>query len=790
MTIKMKSLYIPTAIMIITTAGLDAFSAQKCQTILIEARTQKPSSEVALPKRPEDIDLATVTPEELDQAMIAHLIHFKLSPDYKEQFKRDPATARSAVYMLRIAKASSSAKATKPAVVEAHLETRRTALPTTKTNHESSPSRLNEITSLKPSESSDSPKVQVSNYPGMQEIVSIIEPYGMHRIAPLIPRGTVSNVNASTFKDTGEQETRIQLRAFGPPQLSGQSTLLLGTKNSSSTQVSIHSQRADMTLATTVNTNPVKPLPKLTTQNYESLSDAQKKEILSFYVNNHLNAGNRWSPEVVKAFSDNIGDIPTGTSAFEYVKKLNSMGGQVRETMHSLSTNGLDRYFMFLPQDKTTPVMTRVLDIHNQTAVNPYANRQEFGARITVEIMEPTNQSGVRRRTVRGLSEQEVQTITATSLEDRKAIKQHFYDQLTPMELEAIQMARQFQLRTFGYSDYRRHNSATSEWNQSQAESLGSVLTDPLHLISSHYISQHFGEKRLTDIMNEAELERWKAYRDVNVFDLMARLSPREVLARFPKIDKDYVYTFVATEDGNLKISPYGFKSQTPSTMTSRLAHGRRIYATGYFSLNGNGGLHLTLDASGNRTQSFGQGGQGFRVRNGDINSFLAYIFKAQAGHPVETIDDELTLGRKTGPAFDWTKNSKNGSEDNGFDDTWSGLKGQQDVYNRTAKAEAFAPWDSGQENARPLNLTDWCKKFGFDANGPGHHIIRRTHAFWVLNADPTKTTIGEIKKTFRKLASRFHPDKQRNSADTEAMQVINAAWTKLELETRTVGDQ
>ncbi len=730
-------------LLIVTIIGFKAYSMSGCANSLGESipnsspqNIQPQGTLAAPPKKPSEIDLSQYTNDQIKSIMVTFIKHRNDKIDYLEQYLNDKATKKAAIFWHLVENAPKGSDA--------------------------NPNKETKVIARSQNESLEIIKKSVS---GVKEVAEVSQPFGMSILAPLISPKYVSSTDALTMNDNGEQKTEVKLRAYK----SNVKTLTLKMDEHASKAVLVHSKANAMPIVD-------KTMPSISVGKYNLLSVEGKQQVRRFYFEKNPIFSEKFSSETLKLMMDNIDDHNSGQKALDYFLDVTKQGS-VEETLHSLTTNGLNRYFMFQPNDHVEPVMARVLDIHIQSAISGTTYVQASGVRITVEIIKETDQSGVRRRLIRGLSEDEVNTIVATSTQERKLVREAFFDELTPMEIAALEKAHELGLRTFGYSDYRRHNSNVDVRNQFNSNGLGEVLTDPLHVLTTGEMIKNFGKEAVLGLMTHEEREIWDSSQESNIFDVMARMTPHEIFARFEKRDPNFIYIFAATEDGILKISPYGDKERSPQAITTRLSHGRRIYGAGYFTINHDGTIHLTLDAGGNRYQDYSQGGQGFRIRNGGIDSYMSYLFREQAGRIVENINERIAQSRQAQPDQNFG-DSNFGFDDFEFSDFDEILKNFAQMKASKADASSFESWDTGEVTDRPLNFDDWCTKFDFTKSDQRLASLKKTHAYWVLKADPSKTSTGEIKKTYRSLALKFHPDREgKTTADGDAMSVVASAY-------------
>jgi hypothetical protein len=352
----------------------------------------------------------------------------------------------------------------------------------------------------------------------------------------------------------------------------------------------------------------------------------------------------------------------------------------------------------------------------------------------------------------------------------RDDIIQAFFESLNPNEIKTKRFAHNLKIKTFGYSNFSRAPGVEKSWAQDGR----SALNRNQHEVMTAETIDKFGS--FPDLLTADELKRG----DWNIMDVMGRLNPRYVLRRFESKGEGFEYLFVVTEDGQLKICPaHGPDVKNLKAQGFRLAHGRRVFAAGNFTLDARGNVSIKLDSNDfQSTDATWGSGSAFKTPgNENLGPFLSMAFELQTGRKVSSVD-AYPVERY----FTFSRTSTAGRPDKEPDEP-------EFVNEYTSKKRArsagytAAKWDPKDPNSRPLDFDEWLKATGRDKDAVDR-ASKLEHAHYVLQTN-SDMTFQDIKKSKRKLAGAFFADRETDPKIKEKFsrisQIINDAYALIE---------
>ncbi|MCM2278569.1 MAG: J domain-containing protein [Oligoflexia bacterium] len=490
-----------------------------------------------------------------------------------------------------------------------------------------------------------------------------------------------------------------------------------------------------------------------------------------------------------------------------------------RETVE-LATAGENRYFWFKPEGSDTLVPARVLDVHKFPPKDrfevEYNQRYQDKLTVLTEWFTEAPGGGARVRHVGSIQKSEIDSISGLSSKDRMAAAEKFFESLTPQEVKTAVLAESLGLKAQGYSDFLRAPNVSGG-----AYSPTEKMTLDGHVGIRRLVEENFGS--YDDVMTAAE----RANPRQNPLDVFSRMTAREVLDRFVPNNPNARYIFVITEDGKLKVAPYGSVENNLRPLLLRLGHGRKILAAGEFSQARNGELSVTLrsdnyaSVEGRFADQAGHLGQ-----NDNVNHFVRATMELQGGRRVGSIgsrtaeswdnvvfnDVKGKYEYADGPDMEFKdpyqasadkakKRGAGGERAERGRQHYDGHESreQKDFFDSFFTADNTElkqlDWARDRKDAAPLSFEKWvgeadpaisrltgkAKKEEIDraTRYRGH---RMQWAHYVLGTTPD-STLAEIKASYRKLAALFHPKMEKDSDVTSKL--VNEAYTLIKADAK-----
>lgn len=507
-------------------------------------------------------------------------------------------------------------------------------------------------------------------------------------------------------------------------------------------------------------------------------------EIVTNYVRNAY-PGERITDDVIQDVVIRIQDNPklmAEALALHQSRTLRTEGHrQDNRLAINLSNSGRFRYFRFTPDGQKNEMIARILDIDR-------SGRPVRGFHLLVEWMNPESdpESGFRVRNIQSLSTAELQTMRPMPESVRRLIEVEFQNSLTPFELQTQRLAAILKLKTFGYTNMERGDDGNRSLNNPLAD-----MSNVIHVKANKDVERRFGS--LAEFLTPEETASPNGWR---VFDVMGRLNPRFVLSRFESRATNFLYLFVITEDGQLKISPFAEGSVNANSDILRLAHGRRVFVGGTFTIAADGRLNIVLDS--HRYQDVRSEGdiekrpQAYRTEGQEgLDSFVSFAFGLQTGRAV------LGIGSEYANAFYTT--SGQGDRGQGRDNLGGDRYGHESFFrffggdsrdgdprgdagfgSREAYDFVFKTFKSGshsrgraeREKARklewknadaPLEFEKWLKVVGLGRQNEQANRFDWSH--YVLRSNPDMS-VDQLKLAYRRAAAILHPDRRKDQPE------------------------
>lgn len=424
-----------------------------------------------------------------------------------------------------------------------------------------------------------------------------------------------------------------------------------------------------------------------------------------------------------------------------------------------LANFGDERYFWFIPDGQTQRVPARILDI-NRDPSHDYG-KVDSGVIIFVEYLEVTTNFETISH-IAELTQNEFRTLVRAphGLGISEA-KMAFQEVLSLVELETKKYAAKLKMQLFGFSSFYRGD--TLRGSNNIRTSLETMNNMSWHAIDVS-ITQRWGD--ISDLKNGQE----------NISDVFSRLNPRYVLDRFYATN-DFVYSWVITEDGALKIIPKMPVGNNLKAQILRLAAGKRIYAGGDFTINSDGSLNILTRSNDFQIVYEGWNNRGaFEADNPHLKEFIAGVFKTQGRVNIARIDAE------DAPSYAKVKDFSNGEQERqnfkrvGWDGDSRFVEDIVEQTDQTYQSRKLSTWNI--ETELPKNFEEWLVDNKITASD--HQRLKIIWAHYLFHSTPSMS-LKEIKKSYRSLSRQFHPDTYRGeNADvvaTKVQQMVVEAW-------------
>lgn len=434
-----------------------------------------------------------------------------------------------------------------------------------------------------------------------------------------------------------------------------------------------------------------------------------------------------------------------------------------------LSTIGIDRYFWFKPDGSESYYPARLLDIHRVQKPELFS--------FFAEYVVGQRDDGVRLHKVQALTESEFRTIEVTSVGRTRAdAKEIFLESLSLDEISAIKLAESYGLKVYGYSAPDRGPGLNLDFVMSPLEQMNRLT----HLATRTYILDRFGS--LDDLLTPTERNRTL----YNVIDVIGRQSPMSIKERFMNekgLGTEFIW--VITETGQLKVSPsneahadvYG----TPLTL--RLAAGKKIFAGGTFTLERDYSIKVQLNGTGYLYDTFGNGQSAFQDQGPNLNPFIQQVFSQQMNSHVKSVNSSPLEIWEAGSRVTGAGRQNSGSTGQQYydrhsstDDYATGPRSNGQGSRRgSAKNEIITPWNL--EKDTPIHLSEFAER------AKTHGRDQETQLQWahyVLKTN-SQMSLAEIKQQYRRLAQRFHQDRNKEERAVATTQAVTAAYRVIE---------
>lgn len=606
--------------------------------------------------------------------------------------------------------------------------------------------------------------IQVGNYHFYQDYL------GDQFTIEIFPQGTPLHL-ANIYRSEEQEKQHVQL-----------------AHNRNDTRPISNSSRShQVTLAnsghrTSLQTSTRNVITRSETQLGASEKETLLTEFISDTYNGQLSEGSLRT--LVATLKD---DRETIANAIAYRSKKNQFIKEANESTSShlsaqtqikgivLTNFNSNKFFWFIPQGQSQYYPARVLDIHN----DPYR-----GIIILVEfIVDNGAVDSLRSRNIVEISSSELASIQVDGQFSRQKSEKSFLESLSSVELQTIKLARNYSLKLFGYSDFRRNPGKTAQD--------APTLLETINLISPKAAMFQQISRRWTNIRDYyTESEQQKPDLEVHIIDIFARMRPDFVVKNFK--DTNFEYTWVITEDGQLKITPKGELNINLKPQLLRLAAGRRVYAGGDFTFNHDGTIAVTLESNNYQNVNTNWGRSQSFAPSSHLNSFIQAAFATQAKVMTNSIDSIPTQSYSSTFANKSTKSQKNSETQwgqAGRDHRFSKENAENDFFNfiddiftksglNKDKSEIDIQWNV--ETEKPLDFASWKKASKITDSFYDQKSLRIRWAHYILNTDPN-TALDTIKKAGRKLRSIFHPDRNKQENAHQTVQLINEAISILE---------
>lgn len=524
------------------------------------------------------------------------------------------------------------------------------------------------------------------------------------------------------------------------------------------------------------------------------LGKDERRDLLSRYFHEEVSTSQMpLDPKAIKFLVDSlINDKETLQRALDFHNRHHQ--SQMGKTFysdfheHKLANEGQFRYFKFTPKESKIAVNARVLDIHrwnshpeNMTPAQSRGGSTFSGVSILVEWLDGLDESGLQKKHIAYLKQEEMGTIEIIKDEDRLIIQETFSDTLNLLEIQTKKLAEALKLRTFGFTDKGR----VPGLNVNDGMDPLTLMSNISHLAMKGWNSDRFGNV-LARIINLLSTKEEREHPLFNIIDLMGKLNPRFVLEKFKTAPNSWEYIFVITEDGSLKVSLHGHSGNNLKAQNLRLAGGKRVLAAGKFKINEKGKLIINLKSDSYQDINAAYGSyDAFRASGSEnLDFFIVQAFLIQAGKEVENINNNSTQSYYEYNFFEQrarenreTKSTFGQRERDGFGEKES-YKSSSDFeymkhkYNSRNANSKELKWNPDAENSAPLEFEKWSSEMNSNEKIDWAH--------YVLGTNPDMP-IGKIKNKYRKLINKFHQDKNSSVLAKSISSSLNVAWEILE---------
>ncbi|RYZ67330.1 MAG: hypothetical protein EOP09_11210, partial [Proteobacteria bacterium] len=313
--------------------------------------------------------------------------------------------------------------------------------------------------------------------------------------------------------------------------------------------------------------------------------------------------------------------------------------------------------------------------------------------------------------------------------------------------------------------------SMTNVWrNLNPESSLGKIA--PLTTLNINTwiamdgsIKEVFGAPIDLYTASEKELERF------NIIDVFSRLNPRYVLDRFGfERGSGMEYAWVITEDGQLKISPHMKIGNNLKPQLLRLAGARRIYSGGKFTWSSPGTVRVKMISNGySQNEFYGRGSTAQLGQNNQsqtIEDWIQNAFETQAGVDVNEVGGSTIHSSQSNAAGSGSRQER--TKRGEFFDPASPkpTSGAQ----KDGK-KAFWNWPENSPKG-PDEFKTWC---GYAGQVCLEKDARKYWAAYVLRSSP-ESSVDQLKKAYRRLVKKYHPDKSDHPLAEQIIQMLNEA--------------
>jgi hypothetical protein len=435
------------------------------------------------------------------------------------------------------------------------------------------------------------------------------------------------------------------------------------------------------------------------------------------------------------------------------VRALQKTMATANGEMLEISNRGDRRFFWFKPNGKSEMVPGRILDIHQHP--------DPRGITILAEYTSGETKNGTRVRHIVELTVEETRTIERSGFHSAENAEIEFIDTLTPLEIETRRLAERMKLPLFGFASFER--------GQNLNRSLIAAAT-PLETMNniSWLAIDATVRRRFPDIDNLIHEFESTGGNSANTIDVFSSLHPNYVLKNFR--DPNLEYMWVITEDGQLKICPKMAHGNNLKPQMLRLAGGRKIFAGGDLRFNSDGSIHITAKSNDYQDVFSGYGARNaFDNGSGNTEGFIGAVFATQTEEKVNRVNsaEAQSFARRDDEGGRTYRTRPGGTEAEGsFSDFVNSMSGGS----RTKRGKTLT-WDPEKAGDSPLPYADWKSKIGEGSNG------ELTWAYYVLGTD-VNTKIGEVKKAYRRLSLKFHPDRNASAGAEEVQKIVSEAYS------------